>query len=257
MTAAIVIARGGSKRLPRKNVKPFCGLPLVAWSIIQAKCSRLVDWVFLSTDDDEIEAIGKEYGAEIIRRPDWSDADQVSANRVFIHALEVIAERDYDMPVFVSILPTVPLCKPDDIDKGIEHFHRVGSEHVWPAVKRRETTIYKNILDMKAKLLIWDKSYMYLEGNSGLYNVMSTAWYRWHYPLLTKALGDHDKALDGEIRTPMEYPDADGYYIECEPWQLCDVDTEAEFETAEVLMEHYILKGRGPEVYYEYAKGNA
>jgi len=68
MTIAVIIARGGSKRLPRKNLRPFCGHPLVSWAIVQAKSSRLIEEVYVSTDDDEIEEVSLKYGAKVIRR---------------------------------------------------------------------------------------------------------------------------------------------------------------------------------------------
>ena len=109
MTAAIIPARGGSKRLPKKNVRPFCGLPLVAWSIIQAKSSHLVDQVYLTTDDDEIAEIGAAYGAEIIRRPYWADAHLVSAGRAQRHAARVIKEQWGDaFDAEMHMLPTSP-----------------------------------------------------------------------------------------------------------------------------------------------------
>ncbi len=60
-TAAIIPVRGGSKRLPRKNVKMFCGHPLMAWAITQAKCSKNIDEVYVTTDDDEIYNCYKNY----------------------------------------------------------------------------------------------------------------------------------------------------------------------------------------------------
>jgi CMP-N-acetylneuraminic acid synthetase len=61
---AVVPARGGSKRIPRKNIKPFCGKPVIAWSIQAAQESRLFDSVIVSTEDAEIAAVAQSYGAE-------------------------------------------------------------------------------------------------------------------------------------------------------------------------------------------------
>ena len=69
MIPAIIPARGGSKGIPRKNIVDFCGRPLIAWSIEQALNSKYIDKVYVSTDDDEIADISKEYGAELIKRP--------------------------------------------------------------------------------------------------------------------------------------------------------------------------------------------
>jgi len=253
MIGALVIARGGSKRLPRKNVRDFCGLPLTAWTLIQCQCAKQVDRVFLSTDDDEIEAIGRAWDAEIIRRPDWPDADKVAANRVFLHAIGEIEARGYDMDVLVSAFPTSPLRYPGDIDRGIDHFHLTGAYHVWPAYRPREMVIYKDVLGMIAKLVLFDKRKIYLMGNAGMFNVIRTAWYKWHVGMLTEKVGDHDSVLDNLCIEPLDQPDTDSYYVECEQFQLVETDTLEEFELAEVLMKHYILRDRGPTVYFEYA----
>ena len=256
MTAAVIIARGGSKRLPRKNVRPFCGLPLLAWTVIAAKCSRLVDWVFLSTDDDEMAEIGDQYGAEIIRRPDWPDADKVAANRVFDHAIDVIAERYGKgwMKRFICALPTSPLRWPDDIDRVVEHSDLTDTFIISHGYRPRELCLYKDIAGMVAKMVIIDKEQKYLELNGGLGTMSRPGWYKWMQTKMMAAYGDYDEALNEAFKTPFDYPCAESAYIECEQWQCVEVDTLPEFELAEVLMEHYLLKGRGPEIYYEYAR---
>jgi len=248
-TAAVIIARGGSKRLPRKNTRPLCGVPLVAWSVIQARASLLVDDVWVSTDDDEIEQIAAEYGARVIRRPDWSDADQVAANRVYLHALGMIREADEWPDAMVCLLPTSPLRLPGDIDRAIEHWCDVGW-HVQTVARNRETVVMKDVKGIIAKTIMWDKFSNYFIGNSGLVNVVSPTWYEWYVSRLTETLGDHDSDLDLQNADHIDAPDPDTYYIECELWQCTEVDTLPEFELAEVLMEHYILKGRSwQEVY--------
>ena len=255
MTAAIIIARGGSKRLPRKNVRQFCGLPLVAWSIIQAKYSWLIDWVFLSTDDDEIQSVGEAYGAEVIRRPDWPDADRVAGNRVYRHAIEEIRQREYQMDRMVMMFPTSPLRLPGDIDAVVEK-HMVTGWHVYPVARQRETLLLRDVGGIIAKAAIWDKTGRHLIGNSGIAQACSPSWYEWFTLSEDEWLGEHDAAKDKIHATIEGAPNLDSYYTECEWWQCVEVDTIKEFELAEVLMEHYILKGRGPEVYHEYARGD-
>ena len=85
----LTIARGGSRRLKRKNVLPFAGKPLVEWTIIQLRCAKCLSDkdIYLSTDDDEIAEIGERNNVNIIWRPDWPDADYLSAGAVFYHAM--------------------------------------------------------------------------------------------------------------------------------------------------------------------------
>jgi CMP-N-acetylneuraminic acid synthetase len=251
MTIAIVIARGGSKRLPRKNVKLFCGHPLVAWSIMQARCSQVVDLTVLSTDDDEIEQVGRQYGAEIIRRPDWPDADFTAANRVFAHALDVLLPKYPGFHTMIQLLPTTPLRKPGNIDTVTRFFWKIGADIVSPMAAQRETVLYRKTHEYSARLEVWDKTYAFLRQSYSL-GICSPQWYRNYVSYFS----DQDSVLDDM----KNHPRVDQYFFPAELWQDQDVDTQQEFEIAEVLMEHFILKGKGMEVYNEYernAKSNA
>jgi len=254
MTAAVIIARGGSKRLPRKNVRPFCGLPLLAWSIIQAKSAREVDWVFLVTDDDEIESIGREYGAEVFRHPDWGAAS--GGNRAFMWGNAGMEAMGIDVDILVQMLPTSPLRLPEDLDRGIEAY-RERQFHVKPLYRRRETFLWRDQYGICARWHLRDKSSAFLESNSGMFTVTCPQWHKWYSDKLGEAIGNDDQSIEPAAQDPDMFPDGQTYYVECEQWQCTEVDTIKEFELAEVLMEHYILRGRGRAVYDEYARGES
>ena len=241
-TIAIIPARGGSKRLPRKNVKSFCGHPLIAWTITQALCSNSIDGVYVTTDDDEIEKLARLYGAEVIRRPDWPDANEASANRPIFYALNKILQ-DHEVGTLVTMLPTNPLNKPDDLDKAIEIFHSIGADSLVPFIIQRETTIYRKCSDNIVRLAIFDKKYHY--GNmTGAWCITTTQWFNNYYRSLPSD-------LDSVIDNPETWPSIESYFYPLEYWQYADVDTAEEFEFGELLMEHYILKGKGMQVYKE------
>jgi CMP-N-acetylneuraminic acid synthetase len=251
MNIAIIIARGGSKRLPRKNIKLFCGHPLVSWAITQAKFSYTIDEVYVSTDDDEIAEISTNYGAKIIRRPDWPDADKVAANRVFCHALRVLKEKyGDDFSSATMMLPTNPLIRPGELDNGFNEFKRLGRERILPLIPLRETVVYKKVNTNLSRLIMFEKGYKNL-GEGPLWSIANPNWYLTsfdEYP-------DHDEFLDEIENAPL----LEISFIEAEYWQYADVDVEEEFNFAEVIMEHYILKGRGIEIYEDYynsVKGN-
>lgn len=118
---AIVPARGGSKGLPRKNLVPFLGRPLVWWSIRAALLADTVRRTIVSTDDDEIAAIAAEAGAEVpFMRPRHLATDEATDLPVFRHALATLADaEDYRPDIVVHLRPTSPLRPRGLIDDGV------------------------------------------------------------------------------------------------------------------------------------------
>ena len=118
---AIITARGGSKRLPRKNISVFNGQPLIAWSVKAGKNSQYVDRLILSTDDNETAQIAKSAGAEIpFKRPGELALDSTSSIDVVVHAINELAARG-DIYEYVLLLqPTSPLRSARHIDEAVE-----------------------------------------------------------------------------------------------------------------------------------------
>ena len=119
-TIGIVTARGGSKGIPRKNVLPVAGKPLIAWTIEAALASGRLDRVILSTDDEEIAEAGRRFGAEVpFMRPAALAGDNTSSIAVMEHALDWL-EQDSGLPDYILLLqPTSPLRTAADINNAI------------------------------------------------------------------------------------------------------------------------------------------
>jgi len=126
---AVIPARGGSKRIPRKNIKMFCGKPMIAWPIAAAAASKLFDHVIVSTDDAEVAATAKQCGAEVpfVRPPELS-GDYVGTGPVVKHAVEWIAEHVGKPELVCTIYATAPFVRPQDLIKGLEVLTASGSE---------------------------------------------------------------------------------------------------------------------------------
>ncbi|MEX0787828.1 MAG: acylneuraminate cytidylyltransferase family protein [Anaerolineales bacterium] len=119
---ALIPARGGSKSLPRKNLHPLQGIPLLAYSI-QAACeSKRHPRILVSTDDDEIATCAESWGAEVpFRRPMELAQDDTLDLPVFLHALNWLeAEEGYQPDIVVHLRPTSPLRPPDLVDRAVE-----------------------------------------------------------------------------------------------------------------------------------------
>lgn len=118
---ALIPARGGSKSIPRKNIKDFAGSPLIAYSIAAARAAELVTRVIVSTDDEEIAAVARDFGAEtpFIRPADYAQ-DLTPDLPVFTHALDWLADHeDYHPQIVVQLRPTSPFRRVWQIDQAV------------------------------------------------------------------------------------------------------------------------------------------
>jgi len=120
---ALIPARGGSKGLPRKNIRPLLGKPLIAWTIEQALNSKYIDRVIVSTDDLEIAEISKKYGAEVpfIRPKELAQDDTPTIDVVF-HTLDYFENKGEKFDIIILLQPTSPLRETSDIDRALEMF---------------------------------------------------------------------------------------------------------------------------------------
>jgi CMP-N,N'-diacetyllegionaminic acid synthase len=123
-TLALIPARGGSKSVPRKNIIPLLGKPMIAWAIEHALASRHITRTIVTTDDEEIAAIARSYGAEVpFLRPSELSGDLSPDVEFYRHALEWLkANENYVPDMVVSLRPTPPSRVPATIDLAIETF---------------------------------------------------------------------------------------------------------------------------------------
>ena len=123
MIVALICARGGSKGLPRKNVRPFVGKPLIAHSIEMALNSNFIADVVVSTDDEEIARVAKNYGASVpFMRPANLSGDSAPEWHVWQHALSWLSDQGRDIEALVVLPPTAPLRSLEDVNGAIEMF---------------------------------------------------------------------------------------------------------------------------------------
>jgi pseudaminic acid cytidylyltransferase len=119
MSIAIIPARGGSKRIPRKNIRDFCGKPMIAWPIEAAWASGCFDRIVVSTDDEEIAAVARAFGAEVpFMRPAKFAGDFTPTVPVIRHAFERLIEEGETAGKVCCIYPTAPLVQAVDIARG-------------------------------------------------------------------------------------------------------------------------------------------
>lgn len=139
---AIIPARGGSKRLPRKNVLDLAGKPLIAWTIKAAINSKYIDTVVVSSDDQEILDISATYGAKILKRPESLASDAATTFDTLIHALDYYSEYEY----IILLQPTSPLRSVKDIDEAIELLFLKNADAIISVCEMDHNPLWSNVL---------------------------------------------------------------------------------------------------------------
>ena len=136
MKLAIIPARGGSKRIPRKNVKLFCGKPMIAWSIDAAHASGLFDHIVVSTDDMEISEVTKAYGAEVpFMRPAALSDDHTGTSPVVAHAIEWYRAQGSMPDPVCCIYATAPFVSTADLQRGLQLLTDSGSDFAFSVTR--------------------------------------------------------------------------------------------------------------------------
>ncbi|MCR4763070.1 MAG: pseudaminic acid cytidylyltransferase [Lachnospiraceae bacterium] len=133
---AIITARGGSKRIPKKNIRPFCGQPIIAYSIQAALASALFDVVMVSTDDAEIAEISVKYGAEVpfMRSAKTAD-DYATTEDVLLEVLERYKERGQRFDLACNLYPTAPFITAERLKEAYDLISAGDCNAVFPVVR--------------------------------------------------------------------------------------------------------------------------
>ncbi len=136
MNIAIIPARGGSKRIPRKNIKLFFGKPMIAWSIEVARAAGIFDKIIVSTDDNEISEISRRYGAETpFIRPEHLSNDFAGTTQVVAHATKWALEQGWAIQSVCCIYATAPFVSQKDLRLGLEMLNSGTWDYVFSATE--------------------------------------------------------------------------------------------------------------------------
>ncbi len=158
---AVIPARGGSKGIPRKNIKLIAGKPLLTWSVLAAKESKYLDAVVVSTDDAEIKKVALKAGSEVLDRPKKYATDKATTISVLQHAIEKL--QGYD--AIVLLQPTSPLRTGKLIDQAIERFFKKKADTLATGYicKDYEWGSTNNIPRQKLKGWFYDDGNIYVQ----------------------------------------------------------------------------------------------
>lgn len=221
MNIAVIPARGGSKRIPRKNIKVFGGKPMIAYAIGAAKNSGLFDHVLVSTDDAEITTIANEWGAETpFVRPAELANDFIATVPVVAHAIQACEALGWSFDNVCCIYPGVPLIEVEDLQGAFEQLEAGSADYCFPV------TEFPSAIQRA------------LKQNSG--GVMQPFYPEFELARsqdLESAYYDAGQFYWGKkkawLSNPRIHSNGAGYVIPS--WRVVDIDTPADWDRAELL----------------------
>jgi N-acylneuraminate cytidylyltransferase len=222
-TIAFIFARGGSKGIPGKNIKEICGKPLLAYAIEIAQQIESIEEIFVSTEDDKIAAVAKEFGAGLISRPIALAQDDSPEWSAWQHAVKWLEERGVNFDIFVSLPPTSPLRNKRDVTQCLTSFSE-GADLVVGITEAARSPwfnmVHKKDNDFIEVLLKSDNSYARRQETPTIFD-MTTVAYVSRPEFIKQANGIFDGRVKG-VEIPAE--------------RALDIDTELDFQIAEFLM---------------------
>ncbi|MCZ7401013.1 MAG: acylneuraminate cytidylyltransferase family protein [Candidatus Methanoperedens sp.] len=225
---AVIPARGGSKGVPRKNIKLLAGKPLIAYTIETALQSKSLDRVIVSTDDEEIAKIARQYGAEVpFMRPKELAGDTVPDLPVFKHALNNLEKSEgYRADLMVNLRPTAPLRTVDDIYNGVNKLINTNADSVRSVCKVEHHPYW--MLKVEG-----DRAFPLIEGEEEKYPR------RQDLPPIYRLNGAVDVSRRDNIIEKNTLYGKDMRVIIMDQARSIDIDTEIDFTIAEMIIKGF------------------
>ena len=222
-TIAIITARGGSKRIPRKNIKEFCGKPILAYSIEAAVGSGIFDTVMVSTDDEEIAAIAKQEGAEVpFLRSEETSGDFATTSDVILEVLLQYEARGEVFDEVCCIYPTAPFVTGEKLKDAVNVMEEKKYDSVMPVTPFSFPPLRGMVLDGDKISYKWEKYEDYrsqdletIYHDCGQFYVLNTEVFKQTKKLVTKNTGA----------------------IEISELEMQDIDNEIDWKLAELKYE--------------------
>lgn len=216
----IITARGGSKRIPRKNIKPFHGKPIIAYSIEAAKASGLFAEVMVSTDDEEISEVAQRFGASVpfLRSPENANDFATTAD-VLVEVLAEYNHRGESFDTACCVYPTAPFVTPEKLKKAAEELWQQNADVVFPIIKF-EASIWRSLSKSDDGKL----NFNWPENAVKRSQDLSEAWYdcgQFYFFSVERFLQTKSLLTDNTFGLPVNAMEAQ------------DIDTEADWRLAE------------------------
>ncbi|NRA80254.1 MAG: acylneuraminate cytidylyltransferase family protein [Pseudoalteromonas sp.] len=226
---AFIFARGGSKGLPRKNILPLAGKPLINWSIDIAKSVPDISRIFVSTDDEEIAGVAKAAGAEIIDRPTELASDTSAEWLSWQHAVKWVDQKYGSFEYFVSLPATSPLRGVEDIEAAINKLKTTAADiciTVSPAQRSPFFNMVKHKNDDLVELVNNKRDIVRRQDSPEVFDITTVA-----YVTTPNYIQQNKGVMSGSVTSV------------CVPRERAiDIDTQIDFEFAQLLAEKAMQK---------------
>jgi N-acylneuraminate cytidylyltransferase len=222
---AIIPARGGSKRIPRKNIKIFAGRPMIAWSIEAAKASGLFDRIIVSTDDIDIAEVAKQWGAEVpFMRPAELSNDYAGTTEVISHATQWALDQGFDLEAVCCIYATAPFIQIADLKRGLEALESGAWAYAF-AVTDFAAPIFRSFNQTS---------------NGGLEMFFPEHFYKrsQDLPIALHDAGQFYWGRSGAWIERIRVFDRHSFPIVIPRWRVQDIDTQDDWNHAEIIFKH-------------------
>lgn len=232
MNIAIIPARGGSKRIPGKNLRPFAGRPMIAWSIQAAEASGLFARIIVSTDSAEIAKVARQYGAETpFVRPAGLADDFTPTAEVLLHALEWLAGEGQGPELVCCLYATAPFVQASFLQQGYELLRRTGATSVFPVASYPASPFRALTIGPDGRLAMLWPEHELTRSNDLPEAYHDAGQFYW----LNVARFRQEKRMYSSDARPVVLP----------RWLVQDIDTPEDWRTAEIM--HQALQ-RGGEI---------
>ncbi|MCB1764851.1 MAG: pseudaminic acid cytidylyltransferase [Candidatus Competibacteraceae bacterium] len=231
MKLAIIPARGGSKRIPRKNIKNFCGKPMIAYSIAAARDSRLFDKIVVSTDDVEIAEVAKVYGAEApFMRPAELANDFTGTTEVIAHATQWMIDQQQSVEAVCCLYATAPFVQVEDLRRGLQKLQTGAWAYAFTVTEYASPIFRAFRTHPEGGLQMFFPEHFTTRSQDLPVALHDAGQFYWGRP---EAWLSHQRVFDRHS-CPILIP----------RWRVQDIDTEDDWRRAELIYQALFEKGQ-------------
>jgi CMP-N,N'-diacetyllegionaminic acid synthase len=223
---AVILARGGSKGIPSKNIIDFCGRPLIVWTIEQLKRVSEIDSIWVSSDSKKILSISQDCGVVTIQRPPEISGDTATSESGWLHAIETIENRDGRVDLVVAPQVTSPLREPEDFERGVKDFIKHDCDSMFSCSVADDLFFWKKTPDGMLKSVNYDYKNrtrrqdvpkQYIENGS-------------FYLFTPQVIRQYNNRFGQKIGM-----------IQMEFWKMFEIDSMEDLKMCEALMRKFLL----------------